>query len=68
MKRFIEEVLPTIESSERNLGAVDDEMSEAGKLDEMANLFTKASHHKNITFDYIVQNLLIKVKLTAPSP
>ena len=62
MKRFIEDVLPTIESSERNLVAIDDQMSEAGKLDEMANLFTKGSDHKNITVVYIVQNVFDKGK------
>ena len=62
MKRFIADVLPTIESSERNLVAIDDQMSEAGKLAEMANRFTKRSHQKNITVIYIVQNVIDKGK------
>ena len=43
MKNFLD-VLPTIELDERNLVVLDDQMSEAGKLEETSNLFTKWSH------------------------
>ena len=35
-------------------------MSEAGKLEETSNLFTKGSNHRNITVVYIVQNVYDK--------
>ena len=39
MKNFLD-ILPTIEGDERNLVVLDDQMSEAGKLEETCNLFT----------------------------
>ena len=62
MKRFWQDVLRTIESSQRNMAGNDEHMLAAGKIEEMANLFTKGSHHKNITVFYIVQNVFVKVK------
>ena len=61
MKNFLD-ILPTIEADERNLVVLDDQMSEAGKM-ETSNLFTKGSHHRNITVVYIVQNVLDKGKV-----
>ena len=54
MKGFIE-TLPTIEADARNIVVIDDQMSQAGKL-ETSNIFTNGSHHRNITVFYIVQN------------
>ena len=62
MKNFLD-VLPTIEVDERNLAVQDDQMSKAGKLEEKSNLFTKGSHHRNITVVYIVQNVFDKGKV-----
>ena len=62
MKNFLH-VLPTIEPDERNTVVLDDQMSEAGKLEETSNLFTKGSHHRNITVVYIVQNVFDKGKV-----
>ena len=42
-------ILSTIEADERNLVVLDEQMSEAGKLEETSNIFTKGSHHRNIT-------------------
>jgi len=61
MKNFIP-ILESIDPSERNLIVLDDQMSEAGKSEEASNLFTKGSHHKNITVVYLVQNLFDKGK------
>ena len=61
VRKFLE-ILPTINPNERNLVVLDDQMAEAGKLDEVSNLFTKGSHHRNITAVYIVQNLFDKGK------
>ena len=37
---------------------MDDQMIEAGKDNRIVNLFTKGSHHRNLSVIYIVQNLL----------
>ena len=65
MKNFLD-ILPTIEADERNLVVLDDQMSEAGKV-ETSNLFTMWSHHRNITVVYIVQNVLIRGSCRGPS-
>jgi len=44
----------------RHLLIVDDMMTEAG--DKMLKLFTKGSHHRNLSIIYIVQNLFDKGK------
>ena len=62
MKNFLP-LLPTIDPDERNLVVIDDQMAEAGKLEEMSKLFTKGSHHRNITVVYIVQNVFDKGKV-----
>ena len=36
---------------------MDDQMIEAGKDNRIVNLFTKGSHHRNLSVIYIVQNL-----------
>ena len=56
-------ILPTVNPDERNVVVLDDQMSEAGRLEEVSNLFTKGSHHRNITAVYIVQNVFDKGKV-----
>ena len=51
------ETYETIDPNERNLIVIDDQMGEAGPHPLIGSLFTKNSHHKNITIIYIVQNL-----------
>lgn len=46
-----------IDSAENNLLILDDLMDEMGKNQECANLFTRGSHHKNITVIAIIHNL-----------
>ena len=41
----------------RNLNVINDQMIEAGKDNRIVNLFTKGSHHRNLSVIYIVQNL-----------
>ena len=41
----------------RNLIVIDDQMIEAGNDNRIVNLFTKGSHHRNLSVIYIVQNL-----------
>ena len=45
-----------------NLLILDDQMSKVGDTKELADLFTKGSHHRNLTIIYIVQNLFDKGK------
>ena len=54
------ETYETIDPKERNLIVIDDQMGEAGSHPLIGSLFTKNSHHKNITVIYIVQNLFDK--------
>ena len=46
-----------LDINKRNLIVTDDQMIEAGKDNRFVNLFTKGSHHRNLSFIYIVQNL-----------
>lgn len=41
---------------------IDDLMNELGDAQKLSNLFTKGSHHRNISVIYIVQNLFHKGK------
>ena len=44
----------------RNLVVLDDQMSEAGDSKELSQLFTKGSHHRNLSLIYIAQNMFDK--------
>lgn len=46
-----------IDSQERNLLILDDLMNEAGEASEVSELFTKGSHHRNLSVIFITQNL-----------
>ena len=46
-----------LDVDKRNLIVIDDQMIEAGKDNRIVNLFTKGSHHRNLSVIYIVQNL-----------
>ena len=43
--------------NKRNLIVFDDQMIDAGKDKRIVNLFTRGSHHRNLSIIYIVQNL-----------
>ena len=43
--------------NKRNLIVIDYQLLEAGKDNRIVNLFTKGSHHRNLSVIYIVQNL-----------
>ncbi len=43
-----------------NLLVLDDQMCEAGENREILELFTKGSHHRNLSIIFIVQNLFYK--------
>ena len=46
-----------LDVSQRNLIELDELMAQSGKDKRIANLFTKGSHHRNLTIIYIVQNI-----------
>ena len=43
--------------NKRNLIVFDDQMTDAGKDQRIVNLFTRGSHHRNLSVIYIVQNV-----------
>ena len=42
---------------QRNLMVIDDQMADAGEDKRIVNLFTRGSHHRNLSIIYIAQNL-----------
>lgn len=57
-----EDQLATIESRENNLVIIDDLMNETGDCENLAKLFTKGAHHRNLTVVFIIQNLFHQAK------
>ena len=49
-----------IDAGSTNLVVIDDLMSESGNNKRISKLFTKGSHHRNLSVIYIVQNLFHK--------
>ena len=60
---FVKGIPPALEQdsyfhvNKRNLIVFDDQMIDAGKDQRIVNLFTRGSHHRNLSVIYIVQNL-----------
>lgn len=52
-----------LENLERKLIIIDDLMQEAGNAEDVCNLFTKGSHHRNMSVILIVQNLFHQGKI-----
>jgi hypothetical protein len=46
-----------LEISQRNLIILDDLMAQFGKEKRISDLFTKGSHHRNLSIIYVVQNI-----------
>jgi hypothetical protein len=46
-----------LDVSQRNLIVLDDLMAQSSKDKRIADLFTKGSHHRNLSITYIVQNI-----------
>ena len=57
MKGYSDDIYDSLEPTERNLLILDDQMSEASDTKSLAKLFTKGSHHRNVTILYLVQNM-----------
>ncbi|CAH3175255.1 unnamed protein product [Porites lobata] len=53
--------------NKRNLIVFDDQMIDASKDKRIVNLFTRGSHHRNLSVIYIVQNLFHQGKVETPS-
>ena len=60
--KFYQGIIPVDEINEElvNLIILDDLMTESGKNDEVLDMFTKGSHHKNFSVVLITQNLFSK--------
>jgi hypothetical protein len=57
-----DDIYDSIKPDERNLLILDDQMDEAGDSKTLAKLFTKGSHHRNLTIIYLVQNVFNQAK------
>ena len=57
MNGYTDDIYDSLEPTERNLLILDDQMSEASDTKSLAKLFTKGSHHRNVTILYLVQNM-----------
>ena len=51
------ENVDSLEVSQRNLIVLNDLVAQSGKDKRIADLFTKGSHHQNLSVIYIVQNI-----------
>jgi hypothetical protein len=55
------ELVDNFDPRENNLLVLDDQMSEAkGNIEEFGTVFTKGSHHRNITVVFLTQNVFEK--------
>ena len=63
---FVQNLIPTdeIDGKKRNLIILDDLMDESKDDVNVSNLFTKGSHHKNISVFFMSQNLFVQGKHT----
>ena len=59
---FPDKLMDSFSPNQTNLLILDDQMSKVGDKKELADLFTKGSHHRNLTIIYTVQNLFDKSK------
>lgn len=59
---YSDELYQTISPKEKNLIVLDDQMSETSDSKSLVNLFTKGSHHRNLSIIYLVQNLFFQGK------
>ena len=62
VERWREYLYVSIRPAERNLLILDDQMDEAGDSKTLSKLFTKGSHHRNLTVIYLLQNVFNQSK------
>ncbi len=68
LPKFVEvveglDILNELDGSERTLLILDDLMHEAGSAKEVSELFTKGSHHRDLSVIMIVQNMFHQGKI-----
>ena len=56
-KGWRDEIFDSLSQDQRNILVLDDQMAEASSSKSVADLFTKGSHHRNLTVIYLVQNV-----------
>ena len=57
VKGYLDDLYDSLDPSDRNLLILDDQMSEASDTKSLAKLFTKGSHHRNVTILYLIQTM-----------
>lgn len=57
-------LIDDLDTSKNNLIVLDDLMNEANKSKDVSNIFTRKSHHQNLSVIMIVQNIYSKNKFT----
>ena len=57
-----ENLYASIRPDDRNLLILDDQINEAGDSKTLSKVFTKGSHHRNLTVIYLVQNVFNQSK------
>ena len=55
-------LLQSLDRTQRNIIVIDDLMSESGNNKKVSELFTKGSHHRNLSVILILQNLFYRGK------
>ena len=56
-KEWRDEIFDSLSPEQRNIMVLDDQMVVASSSTSVADLFTKGSHHRNLTVIYLVQNV-----------
>ena len=56
-KKWRDEIFDSFSPEQRNILVLDDTMDVASSSKSVADLFTKGSHHSNLTVIYLVQNV-----------
>ena len=56
-KWWRDEIFDSLSHEQRNILVLDDEMGVASSSSSVADLYTKGSHHRNLTVIYLVQNV-----------
>ena len=57
VKGYSDDLYDSLNPSVCNLLILDDQMSDASDTKSLAKLFTKGSHHRNVTILYLIQNM-----------
>lgn len=57
-----EDLYESFDNKERNMLVLDDQMTEAGKSNQLEKYFVQGSHHRNLTVIFIIQNIFEKGK------